>query len=47
VKTFFKQLQKIFPLIELEKTPGVNPTITRYNASDIKIYNATNSIASF
>jgi hypothetical protein len=26
---------------------GTNPTITSYNASVVKIYNATNSIARF
>jgi hypothetical protein len=27
--------------------PGASPTITSYNASVVKIYNATNSIARF
>jgi serine/threonine-protein kinase len=27
--------------------PGANPTIAIYNASDVKSYNATNSVASY
>jgi hypothetical protein len=30
-----------------KSAPGANPTITSYNASVAKIYNATNSITRF
>jgi hypothetical protein len=47
-RVFFvgKTFWKAHALCE-EGLPGTNPTIVSYNASVVKIYNATNSIARF
>jgi hypothetical protein len=45
---FFAEIcQKSQKIVIITSTPGINPTIATYNASAVKIYNATSSLARF